>query len=182
MGERLGLQWSDVDLERRMLTVAHNLQRIRRVRRGDVVKEGEPKTERLLGRPKGKKIVPLRVPATVVDALERHRERQAQERLLAGSAWKGDGSYVFTSTVGTPLEQRRLDREFKALCDAAGLRRVRFHDLRHSAASILIAQGVHAKGHSGTAAALFGPVDDGHLLAPFSIKRGRKRPTKWTRF
>ncbi len=52
---------------------------------------------------------------------------------------------MFTSTIGTPLEQRRLDREFKLLCDAAGLRRIRFHDLRHSAASILIAQGVHPK-------------------------------------
>jgi integrase len=44
-----------------------------------------------------------------------------------------------------PLEQRRLDREFKLLCDTAGLRRIRFHDLRHSAASILIARGVHPK-------------------------------------
>ena len=48
-------------------------------------------------------------------------------------------------TVGTPVEPRQLDHEFKALCDAAGLRPIRFHDLRHSAASILIAQGVHPK-------------------------------------
>lgn len=47
--------------------------------------------------------------------------------------------------MGTPLEQRRLDRVFKDLCDEAGLRRIRFHDLRHSAASILIAQGIHPK-------------------------------------
>jgi integrase len=47
--------------------------------------------------------------------------------------------------VGTPVEPRQLDHEFKALCDAAELRRIRFHDLRHSAASILIAQGVHPK-------------------------------------
>ena len=145
MGECLGLQWADIDFARRVLTVAHNLQRIKRVRRGDVVKDGEAKTERLLGRPKGKKIKPLRLPATVLDSLERHRLKQAEERRLAGSAWKGDGNYVFTSTVGTPLEQRRLESEFKLLCDAAGLRRIRFHDLRHSAASILIAQGVHPK-------------------------------------
>jgi integrase len=146
MGECLGLQWSDIDFGRRLLTVQHNLQRVKRVRRGDIVKEGEAKTERLLGRPKGKKIKPpLRLPATVLEALARHRAKQAEERLLAGTAWKGDGKYVFTSTVGTPIEQRRLDREFKALCDRAGLRRIRFHDLRHSAASILIAQGVHPK-------------------------------------
>jgi integrase len=145
MGECLGLQWPDINFERGTLTVAHNLQRVRRVRRGDAVKDGEPKTERLLGRPKGKKIKSLRMPAIVADALKRHRETQIEERRLAGSAWRGDGEYVFTSSVGTPLEQRRLDREFKALCDAAGLRRIKFHGLRHSAASLLIAQGVHPK-------------------------------------
>jgi integrase len=145
MGECLGLQWADIDFARRVLTVAHNLQRVKRVRRGDVVKDGEAKTERLLGQPKGKKIKPLRLPIAVFNALESHRLKQADERRLAGNAWKGDGKYVFTSTVGTPLEQRRLDREFKLLCDGAGLRRIRFHDLRHSAASILIAHGVHPK-------------------------------------
>jgi integrase len=145
MGECLGLQWPDIDFARRMLTVRHSLQRVKRVRRGDVVKKGEAVTERLLGRPKGKKIKSLHLPLAVSEALHRHQAKQVEERLLAGTAWKGDGRYVFTSTVGTPLEQRRLDHEFKNLCDMAGLRRIRFHDLRHSAASILIAQGVHPK-------------------------------------
>jgi integrase len=145
MGECLGLQWPDVDFARGLLTVRHNLQRVRRVRRGDVVQEGEAKTERLLGQPKGKKVHSLRLPVVVLEALKRHYARQQEERRLAGSSWKGDGRYVFTSNVGTPLEQRRLDRIFKELCDRAGLRRIRFHDLRHSAASILIAQSVHPK-------------------------------------
>jgi integrase len=145
MGEVLGLQWSDVNFERGLLTVRHSLQRIKRVRRGDVVKEGEAKTERLLGQPKGKKVHSLRLPAVVLDALRQHQMRQEEERNLAGTSWKGDGKYVFTSSIGTPLEQRRLDRIFKDLCDGADLRRVRFHDLRHSAASLLIAQGVHPK-------------------------------------
>jgi integrase len=145
MGECLGLQWSDVDFTRGLLTVRHSLQRIKRVRRGDVVKEGEAKTERLLGQPKGKKVHSLRLPAVVLDALRRHQTRQEEERSLAGIAWKGDDKYVFVSSIGTPVEQRRLDRLFKDLCDGAGLRRIRFHDLRHSAASILIAQGVHPK-------------------------------------
>jgi integrase len=145
MGECLGLQWSDISFERGLLTVRHNLQRVKRVRRGDVVKEGETKTERLLGQPKGKKIHSLRLPTVVLDALRRHQARQQEERSLAGTAWKGDDRYVFTTPIGTPLEQRRLDRIFKDLCDGAGLRQIRFHDLRHSAASILIAQGVHPK-------------------------------------
>jgi integrase len=108
-------------------------------------REGESKTERLLGRPKGKKIHSLRLPALVLDALRQHHTRQQEERALAGKSWKGDGRYVFTSSVGTPLEQRRHDRIFKDLCATAGLRQIRFHDLRHSAASILIALGVHPK-------------------------------------
>jgi integrase len=73
----------------------------------------------------------------------RHRAAQEEERRLAGSQWKGDGKYVFTTRVGTPLEH--LSSQFRRLCDQAGLRRIRFHDLRHSAASILIAKGIHPK-------------------------------------
>jgi integrase len=141
-----GLQWADIDFERGLLTVRHNLQRVKRVRRGDVVKDGERKTELLLGKPKGRKKKldpPLRLPRIVLESLRRHQAAQAEERLLCGSAWKGDGRYVFTTHLGTPLEH--LDREFHPICDKAGLRRIRFHDLRHSAASILIAQGVHPK-------------------------------------
>jgi integrase len=145
IGECIGLLWTDIDFRRRRLTVRHSLQRVRRVRRGDVVKEGEAKTERLLGGPKNKKIESLRLPAALVESFERHRARQQEERRLAASSWKGDGRFVFTSTVGTPLEQRALERQFKKLSDHALLRRIRFHDLRHSAASILIAQGVHPK-------------------------------------
>jgi integrase len=144
-GECLGLHWDDIDFERGLLTVRHSLQRVKRVRRGNEVKEGEPKTERLLGQPKGKKAHSLRLPVVVLEALRRHHSRQQEERQLAGTRWIGSGEYVFTSTIGTPLEQRRLDRIFKDLCDKAGLRRIRFHDVRHSAASILIAEGVHPK-------------------------------------
>ena len=94
---------ADIDFERRLLTVRHNLQRVKRVRRGDFVKDGESKSERLLGLPKGKKIKSLRVPVAMLEALERHRTKQAREGLLAGTAWKGTGGYVFTSSVGSPL-------------------------------------------------------------------------------
>jgi integrase len=144
-GECLGLQWSDIDFARGLVTIRHSLQRIKRVRRGDVVREGEAKTERLLGQPKGKKIHSLRLPGVVLEALERHRRTQQEERLLAGTCWRGKGQYVFTSLAGTPLEPRRLDRIFHEITREAGLRPLRFHDLRHSAAAILIAQGVHPK-------------------------------------
>jgi integrase len=145
-GESKGLEWDDIDFVRGLLTVRHNLQRVHRVRRGDVVKEGERKTELLTGRPKARQHKldpPLPLPRLVVESLQRHRALQEEERRLAGSAWKGDGRLVFTTRVGTPHEH--LDLEFHRLCDKAALRRIRLHDLRHSAASILIAQGVHPK-------------------------------------
>jgi integrase len=125
--------------------VGHNLQRVKRVRRGDVVKEGEPKSELLTGRPKSKKKIdpPLRLPRIILEAFQRQQVKQAEERLLCGSKWRGDGKYVFTTHLGTPFEH--ADTEFYNLCKRAGLRRIRFHDLRHSAAAILIAQGVHSK-------------------------------------
>jgi integrase len=144
-GEWLGLQWSDIDFTHHRLTVRHSLQRLKRVRRGDVVNEGEAKTERHVGQPKGKKLRIINLPKILDEALRCHRLRQTEECARAGPAWKGDGTYVFTSTVGTPLEPRRLDRIFTEICQHAGLRRIRFHDLRHSAAAILIAQKVQSK-------------------------------------
>jgi len=56
-----------------------------------------------------------------------------------------DTPYVFTSTVGTPIEPRTLTRTFHALCERHGLRRVRFHDLRHSCVSLLLTLGVNPR-------------------------------------
>jgi integrase len=67
--------------------------------------------------------------------------RQAAEKLALGPAWH-DLGLVFTSTVGTVVEPRNLARLFDALTKQAGVRHVRFHDLRHTCASLLLAQDV----------------------------------------
>jgi len=74
-------------------------------------------------------------------ALRAHRAVQNAERLGAGLAWH-DFGLVFTTSIGTPIEPRNLNRSFDALCAQAGIRRVRVHDLRHTCASLLPAQGV----------------------------------------
>ena len=81
------------------------------------------------------------LPVACAAALGRHRERQEADRRAAGSAWKDHG-LVFTTTIGTPIEPRNLNRHFDRLCERAGLRRIRFHDLRHSCATLLCEQGV----------------------------------------
>ena len=67
-----------------------------------------------------------------------------EERLLAGSRWQDTGM-VFTSTIGTLLEPRSVSRKFQSALERAGLPRKRFHDLRHTCASLLLVQGVHPR-------------------------------------
>ena len=84
------------------------------------------------------------LPATCVASLKAHRERQQKERPLAGTRWKESG-HVFTSTIGTPIDDRKILKEFNSLVAAAKLPKQRFHDLRHACISLLRAQGVDTK-------------------------------------
>ena len=88
------------------------------------------------------------LPEIAVRALQAHRGRQQDSRLLAGARWKGaeypDGKStgtVFTSTVGTILEPRNVYRYFDRVRDKAGLPAHTFHGLRHDFASLLLAAG-----------------------------------------
>jgi integrase len=123
----LGLAWEDVDLDKARLTVRHTLQRVD----GELVLL-EPKTER------SRRTIAL--PEVVVSALRGHRTRQKMERLVAGSSWVVSG-HVFTTSWGTPLDAATVTRSFQRALKAAGLPHHRFHDLRHSAATFLLAQG-----------------------------------------
>jgi integrase len=73
-----------------------------------------------------------------------HRASQLTERLWAGSRWQ-DHDLIFTSTIGTPVSSGDVTKRFQALIRAAELPRLRFHDLRHGCASLLLAQGVHPR-------------------------------------
>lgn len=86
----------------------------------------------------------LALPALTVAGLRAHRVRQLQARLVAGADWQDQG-FVFTTPVGTPLDQSNVSKQFKHLLDTAGLRSMRIHDLRHSCATLLLAQGVDAR-------------------------------------
>ena len=83
----------------------------------------------------------ITLPSLVCDALRAHRTRQLEDRLAAGGRWI-DSGMVFTSTVGTLMEPRTQQRKFKAILRAAELPNIRYHDLRNTAATLLLAQGV----------------------------------------
>ena len=127
-GEVLGLAWTDVDLEAGTLRVAHALQRVNG--RLELV---EPKSR------SSRRTIPM--PATVARALRVHRSRQLEERLAAGPRWR-ESDLVFTTSTGTPIDSRNVTRRFQAALERAGLPQLRFHDLRHTAASLMLAQGI----------------------------------------
>jgi integrase len=132
-GELLGLKWSDADLGAKTLRVNRQVQRHRD---GDGLVFAEPKNA-------SRRTVPLT--ATAVEALKRHGKRQAEEKMRVGSLYEDNG-LVFASEIGTPLDaQNVVNRSFKPLLRRADLPSIRFHDLRHTCATLLLAKGVHPK-------------------------------------
>lgn len=131
-GELLALKWQDLDFSTRTLQV----RRIYTRTAGNRYIEAEPKTE------KSRRSIAL--PALVVDLLLQHREKQSQVKQQAGEAWQ-EHDLVFCTSLGTPLNPSKVVDRYKALLKRAGLPDIRFHDLRHSAASILLGMGIHPK-------------------------------------
>jgi integrase len=127
-GEALGLRWEDVDLEHGSLRVRMQLQRI----------DGKL-TLVATKTAKSRRTIPL--PGFALDAMRRHRTKQLEERLAAGEQWQEHG-LVFTTTIGTPIDARNLNRWFQQILTRAELPRIRFHDLRHTAATLLLVQGL----------------------------------------
>jgi integrase len=150
-GEALALRWQDVDMERGTLAVNGSLQRF-----GGKLQISETKT------PRSRRTITM--PTVVRDAFRAHRVRQLEQR-MAARKWQETG-LVFTTSTGTAVEPRNVVRAFKAALQRAGLPDIRFHDLRHTAASLLLAQGVHPRvimetlGHSqfGTTMNLYSHV------------------------
>lgn len=131
-GELLGLHWQDIDFNEGCLYVRRSVVRMGKL--GMIA--AEPKT-----RQSRRKIA---LPAFVLDSLKEYRAYQQMLREQAGAQWEEKG-IVFCNERGGYLAESTLQGSFKRLLKRAGLPDIRFHDLRHSAASFLAKLGVHPK-------------------------------------
>lgn len=140
--ELLGLRWSDLAMERNELRVERQLKRLHGRWYLEAIKTGE----------RGESTI--RLPEVAIDALRRHRARQDEARRAAGLNWSEDWAdllfTIMTTTSrrgpgrrpsgrpGDPIQPTTVSKRFPAAMAAAGLPRLRFHDLRHSSASFLL--------------------------------------------
>jgi integrase len=137
-GELLGLRWDDIDWEQGRAQVRHTLQWLA----GASWSLDEPKT--------GHSRRSIRLPATATQTLKAHRRHQNEQRLAVGAAWD-DHDLIFCNGLGRPLEKSNLwQRSFTPLLQRAGLwrpgePRIRFHDLRHTYATLALRDGVPVK-------------------------------------
>jgi integrase len=146
-GELLALRWRDVHLDRAVLQVRGTLQPTR-----EGLKIAAPKTKSSANE---RRLAPV-----AIDAIRRHKIAQNAERLRLGEAWE-DNDFVFANEVGRPVSASNLRaRSFIPLLKKAHVPTVRFHDLRHTAATLMLEKNVHPKivsamlGHSSIAITL----------------------------
>ena len=130
VGELLGLHWRDVDLKRGKLAVTQSLQATK-----DGLEFRQPKTK------KSRRSIPLTV--TAAAALRQHKKAQ-QEHRIANADRYADQDLVFAREFGEPWNPRTFSSSWTRLRDSMGLT-IRFHDLRHTHATLLLRQGVHVK-------------------------------------
>jgi integrase len=130
-GEVLGLRWADVDLRAAQLAIRQTL-----LTADMVTLFGEPKSRR------SRRVVAL--VTTTIEALQRHRRNQLEEKLALGPAYQ-DGDLVFARRDGRAYEPDEFSREFDRKSKRLDLPRIRLHDLRHTWATLALQAGIHPK-------------------------------------
>jgi integrase len=128
LGEILALQWDDLDLERGTLKVQRQLTKCKNGFRFTV-----PKTKAGIRQ--------IDLGNSTVDVLKAHLRMQQAEKVIAGDSWE-DYNLVFPSMVGTPMNRSNLHKKYKSILKNSGLPLIRFHDLRHTAASLMLNNGI----------------------------------------
>ena len=130
-GELCGLKWEDVDLVARRVSVKRTLIK--------------PGSEPILGPPKVGKSRAVAISPQTASLLKRHKTKQNELKLSLGDGY-ANKDFVFAKENGDPLQINNLgERSFDPLIEKAGVRRIRFHDLRHTCATLLLEKDVNPK-------------------------------------
>lgn len=131
-GELLGLKWEDLDWQTRRIQIKRQVQR----RKGEGLVFCEPKSA------SGRRIITLG--KVTIQKLRDHKTAQYYERAQAGDKWH-DLDLIFPTPLGTPNDFSNLIKVYKKCLRDAGLPNLRFHDLRHSAATLMLQEGINPK-------------------------------------
>ncbi len=132
LGELLGLKWGDLEWDNKRLQIRRQLQRI--PHQGLVFAELKSKSSKRA----------IALGSLSIAKLKTHQEMQQEAKLAKGDIWQ-ENDLLFPSTKGSPHEPRNLQRHFENLLEKIELPKIRFHDLRHTAATLMFKQGVHPK-------------------------------------
>jgi len=131
-GELLGLKWSDLDWQTGRLQIQRQVQR----RKGEGLVFCEPKSA------SGRRVIIFGEKS--IQRLHDYKEEQYGERFRAGDRWE-ENDLIFPSPKGTPLDQSKVNKIYRECLKKASLPNIRFHDLRHTAATLMLQQGIHPK-------------------------------------
>ncbi|GIO04756.1 site-specific integrase [Brevibacillus reuszeri] len=128
-GEILGLRWSDIDFDKRTLTIQQTVNRHREIKAGAKTK---------------KSMRSVALSPETIEALKDHRQFIVQERVALGPAYENNNLVVCTQ-FGGPVTQRAIQKVWTSFLRKTNAPKITFHDLRHTHATLLIKQGVHIK-------------------------------------
>lgn len=159
-GELLGLRWDDLNFDQKVLNVRFSLKRLP----SGILSLQQPKTKT--------SVRAIKLGRQTIEILQLQKIRNSIDAEKAGKLWK-EQNFVFPSTVGTPMDPTNLIKAFRRLLRMAELPRIRFHDLRHTAASLMLNNGVdvlvasHRLGHARPSITL---DVYGHLIPSMQVR------------
>jgi integrase len=131
-GEILGLKWSDLNGETRRIHIQRQVQR----RAGEGLVFCEPKSA------SGRRVIVLG--QSIIEKLRSYKNTQEKDRMRMGNKWQ-ENDLIFPSPIGTPLDPSNVVKAYKRSLEKAGLPKLRFHDLRHTAATLMLQEDINPK-------------------------------------